>query len=35
MIKPKQTPKLKYPISLGGSYQGPVLAENAILLDKI
>jgi hypothetical protein len=31
MGKPKQTPKLKYPRCLAGSYQGPVLAEDAIL----
>ena len=31
--KPKQTPKLKYPLSLAGSYQGPV-AQDAILFDK-
>ena len=33
-MKPKQTPKLKYLSCLAGSYQGPVLAEDAILLDK-
>ena len=34
-MKPKQTPKLEYPLCLAGSHQGPVLAEDAILLDKI
>ena len=33
-IKPTQTPKLRYLPSLAGSYQGPVLAKDAILLDK-